>query len=157
MFRSRNVILKHRLDVMHAGDTRIRKLSLVLTLSCMLLHHLLATNPTPPTIWNQPCLGQRPKGMKSHEEISHEKCATGGRVSKGEAEFIHSRRKKKRRKNSHPNTVAGNEGTSNYMHYQLLSPLLNILPINYFITTVFGTRDKKAGNLTRKSHNGPKA
>ena len=26
-----------------------------------------------------------------------------------EAEFIHSRRKKKRRKNSHPNTVAGNE------------------------------------------------
>jgi hypothetical protein len=45
MFRSRYGILKHRLDVMHAGDTRIRKLSLVLTLSCMLLHHLLATNP----------------------------------------------------------------------------------------------------------------
>jgi hypothetical protein len=44
------------------------------------------------------------------------------------------------------------KATSNYMHNQLLSPLLNILPINYFITTMFGTRDKKAGNLTRKSH-----
>ena len=48
---------------------------------------------------------------KYHEEISHEKCPTGRRVSKGEAEFIHSRRKKKRRKNSDPNTVAGNEDT----------------------------------------------
>jgi hypothetical protein len=32
--------------------------------------HLFATNPKPPTIWKQSCLGQGPKGMKSQKEIS---------------------------------------------------------------------------------------
>ncbi len=35
------------------------------------------------------------------------------------------------------------KATPNDMHKQQLSPLLNILPINYFTITVFGTMDKK--------------
>jgi hypothetical protein len=41
-----------------------------LTLSYMPLHHLLATNPKPTTIWKQPCLWQGTKDMTSHKEIS---------------------------------------------------------------------------------------
>jgi hypothetical protein len=46
-----------------------------------------------------------------------------------EAEFFHSESLKRRRKIPAQNAVPATKANSNFMHNQLLSPLLNILPI----------------------------
>jgi hypothetical protein len=97
-------------------------------------------------------ISQRPeKSMKiplgNHTKNVQRKASNRIRRPEEEAEFIHRQRKKRRRKSPDQYTVAGQEGKLRLMHNQLLSPLLDIFPINN--TSSPFSHENSLGNLMK--------